>query len=158
MSPELLANWTDHDTYLQKVLLLATRTLRIFDEDLTRLGLEKPENALFLRRLLASERQNTLTVVVRNADPFRRSSPRLMKLLADFPNTVKIHECAPQLATLSDAMVLSDGSHALVRFHKDHVRAKAIIDNADECRPYILRFEEILKEGGTPISATTLGL
>lgn len=158
MSPELLVNWTDHDSYLQKVLLLAKQTLRIFDEDLTRLGLEKPENALFLRRLLTSERQNTLTVVVRNANPFRRSSPRLMRLLADFPDAMKIYECAPQLASLSDSMVLADGNHALVRFHKDHVRSKAIIDNADECRPYILRFEEILKEGGTPISATTLGL
>ncbi len=158
MSPELLVNWTDHDSYLQKVLLLAKQTLRIFDEDLTRLGLEKPENALFLRRLLTSERQNTLTVVLRSANPFRRSSPRLMKLLADFPDTMKIYECAPQLASLSDSMVLADGSHALVRFHKDHVRSKAIIDNADECRTYILRFEEILKEGGTPISATTLGL
>ena len=158
MNPELLANWTDHDSYLQKILLLATRSLRLFDEDLTRLGLEKPENAFSLRRLLTSERQNTLTVVVRNAEPFRRNSPRLMKLLADFPNAMKIYECAPQLTSLSDAMVLADSDHALIRFHKDHVRSKAIIDNADECRPYILRFDEILKEGGTLISATTLGL
>ena len=158
MNPELLVNWTDHDNHVQKVLLLASRALRIFDEDLARLGLEKPENASILRRLLIAERQNTITVVVRNADPFRRNSPRLMKLLADFPNTLKIYECAPQLSSLTDAMVLADSSHALIRFHKDHVRSKAIIDNADECRPYMLRFQEILKEGGTLISPTTLGL
>lgn len=158
MEPELLANWTDHDSYVQKVLLLATRALRIFDEDLARLGLEKPENAAFLRRLLTAERQNTITVVVRNAETFRRNSPRLMKLLADFPNTMKIYECAPQLSSLTDTMVLADNSHALIRFHKDHVRSKAIIDNADECRPYLLRFQEILNEGGTLISPTTLGL
>lgn len=158
MNPELIANWTDHDSYLQKVLLLATRTLRVFDEDLARLGLEKPENAFFLRRFLASDRHNCLTVVVRNADPFRRNSPRLMKLLSDFPNATTFYECAPQLAALNDATVLADGCHALIRFHKDHVRSKVLIDNANECRPYILRFEEILKEGGTLISATTLGL
>ena len=158
MNPQLLTNWSDHDDYLQKVLLLATRTLRIFDEDLTRLGLEKPENAFFLRRFLAGDRQNTLVIVVRNADPLRRNSPRLMKLLSDFPGAMTIHESVPQLVALNDAMVLADNGHALIRFHKDHARCKVVIDNADECRPYILRFEEILKEGGTPISATTLGL
>ena len=158
MNPELITNWTDHDSYLQKILLLATRTLRIFDEDLTRLGLEKPENSLFLRRFLATDRHNSLTVVVRNADPFRRRSPRLMNLLSDFPNSMTFYECAPQLATLNDAMVLADSSHALIRFHEDHVRSKVVIDNADECRPHLLRFEEILKEGGTLISTTTLGL
>ena len=132
MNPQLLTNWSDHDHSLQKVLLLATRTLRIFDEDLTRLGLENTENAFFLRRFLTSERRNTLTIVVRNADPL--------------------------VAALSDAMVLADNAHALVRFHKDQVRSKVLIDNTDECRPYLLRFEEVLKEGGTPISATTLGL
>ena len=158
MTPELITNWTDHDSHLQKVLLLATRTLRIFDEDLSRLGLEKPENAYFLRRFLTNDRHNRLTVVVRNADPFRRNSPRLMRLLGDFPDAMTFCECAPQLVTLNDAMILADGSHALIRFHKDHVRSKAIIDNADECRPYVLRFEEILKEGGTPVTTTTLGL
>lgn len=158
MNPQLLTNWSDHDHSLQKILLLATRTLRIFDEDLTRLGLENTENAFFLRRFLTSERRNTLTIVVRNADPLRRNSPRLLKLLNDFPNSVTIHEGPPQVAALNDAMVLADNAHALVRFHKDQVRSKVLIDNTDECRPYLLRFEEILKEGGTPISATTLGL
>ena len=158
MNPQLLTNWSDHDNSLQKVLLLATRALRIFDEDLTRLGLEKPENAFFLRRFLASDQRNTLTIVIRNADPVRRNSPRLLKLLSDFPNTMAIHESTPQLAALNDAMVLADNAHALIRFHKDHVRSKILIDNTDECRPYLLRFEEIMKEGGTPISAMTLGL
>ena len=158
MNPQLLTNWTDHDNYLQKVLLLATRIVRIFDEDLSRLGLEKPENAFFLRRFLIANRQNSLSIIVRNADPFRRSSPRLMKLLSDFPDAMTFYECAPPISTLNDAMVIADSSHALVRFHKDHVRSKVMIDNAEECRPYILRFEEILKEGGTLISATALGL
>ena len=158
MNPQLLTNWSEHDDSLPKVLLLATRTLRVFDEDLTRLGLEKPENAFFLRRFLALNRQNTLVIVVRNPDPLRRNSPRLMKLLSDFPGVMTIHECAPHLVSLSDTMVLADHAHALIRFHKDHARSKVVIDNADECRPYILRFEEILKEGGTPISATPLGL
>ena len=158
MNPELITNWTVHDCQLQKILLLATRTIRIFDEDLTRLRLEQAENAYFLRRFLASDRHNTLQIVARSAEPFRRNSPRMMKLLADYPTGMTVFECAPHLANLNDAMVLSDESHALVRFHKDQPRSKSIIDNSPECRPYIMRFEEILNEGGTPISPTTLGL
>lgn len=158
MNPELITSWTDHDSSLQKVLLLARRCIRIFDADLARLRLETPENALFLRRLLTEAPRNTLQIVVRDAEPFRRNSPRLMKLLADFPASMHVRECAPQIASLTDSLLLSDDCHALVRFHQDHARARAIIDNADACRPYLLRFEQILAEGGTPVSATTLGL
>lgn len=158
MNPELITSWADHDCGLQKVLLLATRSIRIFDADLARLGLERQENAFFLRRFLTAAPQNTLQIVLRNVEPLRRTSPRLFKLLEDFPQTMQVRECAPQLAALTDAMLLADERHALIRFHEDHARSRAIVDNSDACRPYLLRFEEILREGGMPISATTLGL
>ena len=158
MTPRLITSWTDHDNYLQKILLLATRSIRIFDENLSRLGLENPENEFFLRRFLATDRQNTLQIVIQDAQPFRRNSPRLMKLLSDYPEGMSVHECAPHLDTLGDSLFIADDRHALVRFHKEQVRSKAIIDNIAECRPYILRFSEILLEGTTPVSSTTLGL
>ena len=71
---------------------------------------------------------------------------------------MQVWECAPQLAQLTDAIFLSDDSHALIRIHQDHARSRVIIDNADACRRYLTRFDEILREGGTPVSATTLGL
>jgi len=159
MNPGLITDWTEHDNAVQKVLLLATHTLRIFDKDLTRLRLEKPENVFFLRRFLSRDRQSTLTIIVRDAEPFRRNSPRLMALFSDYPHAMQIYECPPSLATgLKDNMLLSDTSHALIRFHEDHARSRTIIDNMRECRPYILRFEEIIREGNTALSPTTLGL
>lgn len=158
MNPELITQWSEHDGAVQKILLLATRSLRIFDPDLARLGLESRESEFFLRRFLTSAPRNTLQIVLRNAEPFRRSSPRLFKLLADFPHALQVWECPPHLAHLTDAMFLADDRHALVRIHQDHARSRVIIDNADACRPYLTRFDDILREGGTPVGATTLGL
>ena len=158
MNAELITNWAEHDLALQKILALATKSLRIFDEDLSKLKLERPENAEILQRFLSADRQHTLQIVLKNTDPFRRNSPRLMKLLASYPQSMTLFECPAQLASLNDALLLADQDHALIRFHKDNVRSKAIIDNTDECRPYLKRFEEILNEGGEQICATPLGL
>jgi hypothetical protein len=158
MNQELISHWSEYRDAAQKILLAAARSIRIFDSDLTRLGLEGRENVLSLRRFLTAAPHNTLQIVLRNAEPFRNGSPRLFQLFADFSHAVEVWECAPQLLKLTDAMFLADDCHALVRIHEDHARSRVIIDDAQACRPYLVRFNEILEEGGTPISATTLGL
>ena len=158
MNPELITQWAEHDSAVQKTLLLATRSIRIFDTDLARLRLESRENTLFLRRFLTAAPRTTLQIVLRDAEPFRRSSPRLFNLLGDYSSTMTVTEYQPTGSALNDSMLLADDCHALIRFHKDHVRSNAIIENPDECRGYLVRFQEIQNEGGTAISATTLGL
>ena len=158
MNQELITHWSEYRDAARKILLAATRDIRIFDPDLVRLGLESRENALSLRGFLTAAPRNTLQIVLRNSGPFRNDSPRLFQLLADFPHAVSVRECAPQLLKLTDAIFLADDRHALVRIHEDHARSRLIIDDAQACRPYLLRFNEILEEGGTPISATMLGL
>jgi hypothetical protein len=158
MNPEMIIHWSEYGSAVRKTLFLATRSIRIFDPDLARLNLETRENALFLRRFLASAPHVRLQIVLRNAEPFRRGSPRLFELLRDFPHLMQVWECAPQLLKLTDAMLLSDDQHAVIRIHQDHARSRVIVDDTDACRRYHMRFDEILAEGGTPISATTLGL
>ena len=58
--------------------------ITVFDEDLSRLGLERAENAAILRRFLSSDRDNTLQIILRDGEPFRRNSPRLFRLLGDY--------------------------------------------------------------------------
>jgi hypothetical protein len=55
-------------------------------------------------------------------------------------------------------MVLIDGKHALIRFDREQARSKLLIDEAEELRPYLNRFEEIWAEGGEMLSSNTLGL
>lgn len=158
MSYELMTTWGEHDQSLQKILALATNSLCIFDEDLSKLKLGRSDNIEMLRQFLSTNRLNTLRIALQNIEPLRRDQPRLMQLLADYPQNMTILECPPHLESLKDSMLIADGQHALIRFHKDHARAKAILDDAEECAPYVKRFEEIVNEGGEPIGATTLGL
>jgi hypothetical protein len=158
MDAELITNWNDHDRSLQEVLVSASRTLRVFDEDLMRLKLERRDSAETLRAFLGASKDNSLVIVLRNAEPVRRESPRLMKLLALYPHSMTIIERHPHFAPLDDALLIADKRHALVRFHKDNVRSKCIIDDPKCCLPYVQRFDEIVREGGDPVNATILGL
>ena len=158
MSAELITTWTEHDSSLQRILCLASHTLCVFDEDLAQLKLERSDNAELLRGFLAAGGQRSVQIALRNAEPLRRVCPRLMKLLATFPQCLTIVECPPHLAALADSLFIVDDRHALVRFSKDYPRAKAIIDDAAECAPYVHRFAEIINEGGEQVCATILGL
>jgi hypothetical protein len=158
MTSELISSGSEYARNLQKILQIANRSLCIFDEDLSTLKLESRDTADLLRRLLACDRNNTLQIVLRNAGPFQRKSPRLMKLLRDFPAEMKVWECAQQHVELKDSLLIADACHALVRFDTDQARSKAIFGDEAMCRPYALRFSEIVRDAPPPLSATTLGL
>jgi len=158
MGSELTTSWSQYDASLSEILPRAAQTVRIFDEDLVKLKLERSDNVEVLRSFLGSSAQNRLQIIIRDAGPLRRNSPRLMKLLADYSDKMAVTRCPEHLISLSDSLVICDDCHALVRFHEDHARAKLIVDSAADCAPYVRRFEDLLSEGGEPISATTLGL
>lgn len=158
MSSELTTSWSQYDASLSAILPRATQIIRVFDEDLARLKLERADRADVLQRFLAGGPNNRVQIVVRNAEPLRRNSPRLMKLLALYSETLSVVQCPPHLASLGDSLLICDDRHALVRFHEDHARAKLIVDSATDCAPYLRRFADLVGEGGEPVSATTLGL
>lgn len=158
MSSQLITTWTEHDAALSELLRLAEKTLRFFDDDLSRFRLESRQNALCLERFLAAEQGHQLCIVLKDAAPLRRQSPRLMKLLENYSQQMSVIECPPHLASVANSLCLADERHALVRIDRDRARARLIIDNAPDCQPYLQRYAAILDEGGEPVSATTLGL
>ncbi|HCZ15594.1 MAG TPA: hypothetical protein PL117_11860 [Accumulibacter sp.] len=159
MSSRLITTWTEYDGAVEEILALSASTLQIFDEDLSTLKLERPERIEALRRQLSARQDNTrITIIVQKPDFVRQYSPQLMNLLAVYAPTLTIIHSPAHLDTLKDSMLIADGRHALVRFHRDHARSRAIVGDEQECAPYQLRFDEILGEGGDPLSATTLGL
>lgn len=158
MTTQLITDWSAHDQAFSDMLGRASRQIDVFDLDLARLPFERKEYAETLRRFLANREDACLRIILRDAAPFRTDSPRLMQLLATYAHKMSVTQCAEQLASLSDSMLLIDNDHALIRFHQDNVRSKRIDNDPDECRPYQLRFAEIAKEHSDPVSATTLGL
>ena len=158
MNSQLIVSWAEYDAALQRVLLLATARLRIFDHDLARLGLEKRENAENLARYFSADRRNSLCIVVRDATHLRQYCPRLMRLLATYPQQARACECPPEATMAVEALCLADDRHALVGFASDHPRSRLIVDDASACAPYREQFDALLTAGGEPISTTTLGL
>jgi hypothetical protein len=67
-------------------------------------------------------------------------------------------ETSQPLSKLRDSMILLDDQYGLIRFDQEQARSKLLINEGDELRPYLLRFEEIWKNPGETISATSLGL
>jgi hypothetical protein len=159
MTSRLLNTWSEYDAAVQEILDLSAGTLLIFDQDLSPLKLERPERIAALRRLLSAREFNKrLTIVVQKPAFVRQYSPQLLDLLAVHAPAFTILHAPPHLDALKDSLLIADGKHVLVRFHQEHARARLTIDDAPECAPYVLRFEEILGAGGDPLSATTLGL
>ncbi len=159
MTSRLITTWSEYDRAVQEVLDLAPRVLQIFDQDLSPLQLERPQRLAALRDLLATrEDDKQLTIIVQKPDFVRQYSPRLLHLLTVYAPALTITQSPAHLDALQDSLLIADRRHALVRFHRDHARARLMVDDRKECAPYLLRFEEILAAGGEPLSPTTLGL
>lgn len=158
MARELFNSWGEYQAAIDRVLALAEREIRIYDQDMIGLKLDSPSRLERLTRLLQSNRPDTLQVAVRDSEGLKRDCPRLMQLLTTYTHGMTVQQTPEHLAHLRDAMILIDGRHGLIRFDRDHPRSKLLIDENEELLPYLRRFEEIKSEGGTPLSITTLGL
>ncbi len=159
MSSTLLTSWSAYDGAIQQILDLAPTSLLIFDRDLSTLKLEQSSRSAGLQRLLAAQSAATrLTIVVQYPEFVQRQSPRLLNLLATYYPTMTISVASPQLRTLCDSLLIADDRHALIRFHYQQARSRLLIDEVEECRPSLERFNAIVDEGGDPVSPRTFGL
>lgn len=154
----LLTSWSEYSVAVERQLGSARHSIAIFDRDLASLQLERAGTIASLTRLLHSSPSATLRIALQTADLLHARQPRLLELLRVFAHNLHVVETPPHLAKLSDAMLIVDNASALIRFHNDHARSKEIISDAEACKPYCRRFDEIWNEGGTPVSATVAGL
>ncbi|WP_265948357.1 hypothetical protein [Dechloromonas sp. A34] len=143
---------------IDRLLGLACRKIQIYDQDIGQLKLETPSRLDALKRVLQGPEQDALQIAVRDATALRKVHPLLNNLLTTYSHRLLAQQTSEQLAHLRDSMILVDDRHALIRFDHDQARSKLLIDEADEVRPYLIRFAEILSEGGESISSSTLGL
>lgn len=153
----LMTSWGEYEAAIGQVLSRVSHSLAVFDRDLVSLKLEVPERSEALAAFLRQPRA-TLRIAVQSSRPVLQHNPRLLALLRLYAHGFQLVETPPHLANLGDSLFLADGENAVIRFHHDQARSKVIVDDAEACKPYCKRFEEIWNEGGTPLSATTLGL
>ena len=158
MSRELFTSWANYQSAIDRLLALAAKRIWIYDEDLGMLHLETAERIEMLKRPLASTRQDCLRIALRNTAPLQQRQPLVQRLLVTHSHNSAAQKTPEQLSHLRDSMILVDDVHALIRFDRDQPRSKLLIDEADELRPYLARFEEIWTEGGVRITHSVTGL
>jgi len=158
MSRELITSWNDYRIAVDRLLALAGEKIAIYDEDLVNLNFAERSRRDHLQRILRAGQGPALRIAVRNAAPLQRNEPELLKLLSLYGHRASAQQTPEHLGHLRDNLLIIDDRHALIRFDRDQARSKLLLDEADELRPYIGRFEEIWNEGGETINATTLGL
>ena len=158
MASELITRWSEHDAARLNVLSAAKSCLRIIDDDLARLALDSRANAALLERLLLADRDNSISIALRDASGLHARNPRMMRLLATFPQQMRICELAAEAAPAVASLLLADDRHALLRFVTEQPRSRLIVDDPAQCAPYVDQFTQILDHHGRLVSATTLGL
>lgn len=157
MPSTLLTSRGDIDAAIDRLLARAQASLDVFDHDLSALGLDRPPRQVELRRLL-DERAHRLRIVVQDGSRLPTGNPRLLALHEAHAHHFQLLQAADTLTELRDGLLIADGRHALVRFHRDQARARLIEDDENETRPYALRFADILAEGCTPLGGRVAGL
>jgi hypothetical protein len=158
MTRELITSWSDYSAAVERLLAMACRQISIYDEDLAALKLQSLPCHNHLQRVLREDQTDALRIALRNAGQLRQQHPTLLNLLTIYSHRAAIQQTPEHIAHLRDSMIIVDDRHALIRFDRDQVRSKLLIDEAEELRPYLARFEEIWAAGGEPIGTSTLGL
>lgn len=121
----------------------AQRELRIFDRDLTSMGLDERSQIEVLGHFLAAGPTRRLHLVVHDVAPLQSRLPRLLALLRDHAQQVEVRVTPEHLRHLADCWVLADGGSGTIRFHADHARGKVVAAMPTEVRPWWLRAEAL---------------
>lgn len=158
MTHEIHSTWGEFRSAFGQILRLSKRSLCIFDDDLTQLGLQQAEAVRLLRQMLAKNPVASVRIALRCIDRLHETHPRLVQVLASQSHRIKIMQIPASLQHLRDTFVVSDNEYALVRFDLEHTRHRFILADEAEVVPYAQRFNDIWAMPGTPFVPTTMGL
>ena len=128
------------------VLAQAKSSLQIFDADLVRMQLERPDRIALLTTFLGTNVTPQLRIVIRDyqgASDMASRSPRLMELLERYSHLFTIRQAPENLLHLADCHVIADGTHCARRFHIDFPRGALIAHDATQTLLWSQRFDEL---------------
>lgn len=143
---------------LDAVIGAASREIRIFDHDLTRMMLDEKHRTEALEQFLAGAISRRLYIVIHDIAHAETLSPRLNTLIRRFPNAVEARESMASHKHIADCFLLADGEHGAIRFHRDHARGKLLLHAADQIRPWWQRFDELWLPASSCLAPTRTGL
>jgi len=141
-----------------RLLGLVRRELRIFDPDLSELGINSAERVEMLARFLRSGPNRRMFVALHSVDYVSKRCPRFVDLLGIHASSIFIYQTTGDAARVQDCFVLADGEHLVRRPVTSQPRGVLVIGDPKECQPMRERFDEIWESSIPSVSANTTGL
>ena len=159
-SPErtLLATRTGYIEGFARLLDLASRELRIFDPDLSELGMNDLGQIEALTRFLRASRTRRIYVALHDVEHVTQRCPRLIALLGSYTGGMFIYQTHGEAAKVQDCFVLADDRHLVRRPVRSQPRGVLVLNDPKECQPMRERFDEIWESSLPGVSASTTGL
>jgi hypothetical protein len=143
---------------LDQLIALATRSIRVFDVDLSETGWNRAERAETVAAFARRNARATLQIVVHNTRWIESSCPRLTRLLRIYGHVITIRRTGPDAASAMDPLTIVDERHYLHRFHVEQPKAEFVVGDPHAAKPLIERFDEIWNGAEPGLGATVLGL
>lgn len=147
-------SFREYEELTDALIPQARSTIRVFDNALS-LYYNSSQRCDALAMFLKADSLNRLFVVVHEAQRIERDCPRLVRLATQHSYAVKIHQTFSTAKSAADAFVIIDAAHYLHRFHRDHMRAAASMNDSNRAQHLLDRFEE-LREASRPAKIGTM--
>jgi hypothetical protein len=154
----LLATRADYFEGFNTLLGLAARELRIFDRDLSDLGMNDLGRIETMARFLRAGRSRRVYVALHDVEHVTKHCPRLIALLGSYTSGIFIYQTQGEAAKVQDCFVLADDRHLVRRPVTSQPRGVLVLNDPKECQPMRERFDEIWESSVPGVSASTTGL
>jgi hypothetical protein len=154
----LLATRADYFQGFDRLLGLAARELRIFDRDLSDLGMNDLGRIETMARFLRGGPARRVYVAIHDVEHVTKHCPRLITLLGSYTGGIFVYQTHGEAAKVQDCFVLADDRHLVRRPVTSQPRGVLVINDPKECQPMRERFDEIWESSLPGVSASTTGL
>jgi hypothetical protein len=143
---------------IDELIPLARLRIRVFDQDLSETGWNQQARIDRLTAFLGGTPGRRLDIIVHDTTYLETGCPRMLNLLRTYSHAMTIYRTGTEARLATDPLLIVDDRHFLHRFHFAQPRSAMGIEQPEQTRPLVNRFEEIWATGEPGINATVLGL
>jgi hypothetical protein len=154
----MLTGNVDAVSAIDEVVGKARRNLRVFDNALKDRGFNSPARFATLSDFLRRDRANQLLIALHETDGLELDCPRLLVLLRQFPDSIKINRTVGVAQQANDPFILADQAHFWHKLHYEHPRSILSLNSPADAKPLLDRFDEIWESTEHAVSPSPAGL
>ena len=147
---------SEFETHFMQCVSLSKANLSLFDPDFAVFPLGSSATDAALRHFLGQG--GHLQIAMHRTEVIERQYPRFMRLLKDYGHRMECRVTSRPLRTLTDSFCIGDNVHIVRRFHSDHMRGEAVMNDPLATEISRERFTGIWAESLPGLHATTTGL